>query len=101
MTKEAPFWSAFGLWFNFHPVNYLPPADTVTDDENEGSEWCRFGSRQDDQVFVFVAKRRQGSHYWKVPENDQELLHGVGANGTDVTKSDDTFETLLLLSMDD
>jgi hypothetical protein len=105
MTKEAPFWSAFGLWFRFYPVSYLPPtkpSDSTRDldDSEEEGEWRRFGSEQDDQVFVFVAKRRPASHSWEVPEDDRELLSGVGANGTKVPKSDDTFESLLLLSMD-
>lgn len=101
MTKEAPFWSAFGLWFSFYPVSYLPPATSSDDAEEEGPEWRRFGSEQEDRVFVFVAKRRSESHSWVVPEDDQDLLHGVGANGTDIPKSDDTFESLLLLSVDE
>ncbi|KAJ3525036.1 hypothetical protein NMY22_g10740 [Coprinellus aureogranulatus] len=109
MTKEAPFWSAFGLWFSFYPVSCLPPPSPAGDgveeeeeeEEEEGREWRRFGSEQEDQVFVFIAKRRPESHSWTVPDDDKQLLQGVGANGTNVPKSDDTFESLLLLSMDD
>jgi len=92
LTKENPFWSAFGLWFDFYPVNRR---SSPTDD------WRRMGDGQDDQMFVFTATRRKGSQSWDIPERDEDLLAGVGANGTPNPKSDDTFETLLLFSVDD
>jgi hypothetical protein len=48
---------------------------------------------------VFVAGRRAESFTWRVPLSDEELLGGVGAIGTDSRKCDDTFETLLFMTM--
>ena len=54
---------------------------------------------RDGQDFVFVATRREESLAWIVPDDDQHLLDGVGAWGTDSRKGDDTFETLLLMGL--
>ncbi|KAF6757159.1 putative methyltransferase-domain-containing protein [Ephemerocybe angulata] len=99
LTKEAPFWSTLGLWFKFYPVSYLSPREKPLGDREE--EWHRFGSGLDDQVFVFIAHRRPESHKWTVPDSDVDLLLGTGANGKPYPQSDDTFESLLLLSMED
>jgi hypothetical protein len=96
LAKEASFFSAFGLWFTFDPVIARP--------KNEGASqqpWSRFGTSLDGQDFVFVAKRRPASVAWNVPDDDQKLLDGVGAWGTDSRKGDDTFEMLLLMGMGD
>lgn len=120
LSKEVPFWSAFGLWFTFEPVlsrqspQQQPnaaatgnggaragePAD-VSGEEPEEESWRRFGSAGDDEIFIFVARRRPESLTWDVPADDGELLDGVGAGGTPSRKSDPTFETLLLMNMED
>ena len=121
LSKETPFWSTFGLWFSFSPVLVrtskpkpkLTPAertrwsDVSNDDdardggeeEDESDVWTRFGAEDDGDVFVFVARRRKESLDWDVPLDDAELLSGVGAGGDGLRKSDDTFETLLLMSL--
>lgn len=96
LSKETPFWSAFGLWFSFEPVI----ARRI--DANSLSEWQRFGSDlggDGDLAFIFVARRRPESLNWTIPSEDVDLLGGVGARGTCSKKSDETFETLLLMGL--
>lgn len=93
LAKETPFWSAFGLWFTFEPV--------LVKSKSSDSSWQRFCPSQEHGTFVFAAHRRIQSFEWHVPKADQELLDGVGAWGTNRSKVDDTFETLLLMSVDD
>lgn len=95
LSKEAPFWSAFGLWFTFTPV--LVRARS----EDNSSSWERFDSGGDGEVFLFVARRRSESFSWIVPEDDVALLEGVGARGTEERKGDDGFEMLLLMRVDE
>ena len=95
LSKETPFWSAFGLWFTFTPV--LVRARSKDDD----SRWERFDSGGDGEIFLFVARRRAESFSWTVPEDDVPLLEGVGAWGTDERKGDDQFEVLLLMRVDE
>jgi len=83
LSKEAPFWSAFGLWFTFTPV--LVRARS----EDDSSRWERFDSGGDGEVFLFVARRRSESFSWIVPEDDVALLEGVGGRGTEERKGDD------------
>ena len=94
LAKETAFWSAFGLWFTFAPV--LVRARS----ENDG-RWERFDACGEGEVFVFVARRRSESFSWTVPEDDVELLEGVGARGTLERKSDDGFELFLLMNVDE
>ena len=97
LVKEAAFFSAFGLWFAFEPVVARP---NTKKGETLQSPWSRFGTSLDGQDFVFVARRRPESMTWSLPDDDQKLLDGVGAWGTDSRKSDDTFEMLLLMGLD-
>ena len=62
--------------------------------------WSRLGSADDGDLFIFVASRRSESFAWEVPSSDVELLAGVGAWGDSMPKSDDTFESLLLMGLD-
>jgi len=55
---------------------------------------------EDDEVFIFIARRREESSSWMIPENDRDLMRGVGAGGTPTSKSDESFETMLLMSID-
>ncbi|KAF8896108.1 hypothetical protein BD779DRAFT_1433255, partial [Infundibulicybe gibba] len=90
LAKEAPFWFAFGLWFDFKPVLFK---------DSEAGSWERFGASFDDTTFIFTATRRPESFGWDVPSNDQDLLDGVGGWGTSTKKGDETFESLLLLEI--
>jgi hypothetical protein len=92
LSKEATFWSAFGLWFTFVPV-------LVRSAHFEDSRWERLGAGGDGDVLVLVARRRPESLLWTVPDDDVALLEGVGAGGTQERKSDDTFELLLLMGV--
>jgi hypothetical protein len=96
LAKETPFWSTFGLWFVFEPVI---STYSTRKDNSLLPLWSRFTTSPDGHDFVFVAKRRPESMAWSVPDDDQNLLDGVGAWGTDSRKGDDTFETLLLMSL--
>ncbi|KAI0775104.1 hypothetical protein BD413DRAFT_603104 [Trametes elegans] len=108
LSKETPFWSAFGLWFEFVPVlarrrrsakrnSSSPPSG-----EAKGEPWSRFspGGESSDETFVLVAERRLESLDWIIPEADTLLLSGVGAQGSQFPKTDDQFEQLLLMGMD-
>ncbi|EMD33888.1 hypothetical protein CERSUDRAFT_159157 [Gelatoporia subvermispora B] len=96
LPKETPFWSAFGLWFRFDAVLARPKTDV----SEPHSAWSRFVPVPSDQeTYVLVAYRRPESLAWTVPEDDQELLAGVGAWGTLVGKTDDKFEEMLLLNI--
>ncbi|KAJ3778089.1 putative methyltransferase-domain-containing protein [Lentinula raphanica] len=96
LSKESPFWSAFGLWFTFGPV-------LVRKEYSDGtsSSWERFGTAFEGPMFIFAARRRPESLEWILPSDDSELLSGFGARGTMSPKADDTFETLLFMSLDD
>lgn len=91
LPKETPFWTAFGLWFTFEPVLMRSTIETP---------WRRLGSSLDDPTFVFIARRRAPSFDWHVAPDDQDLLDGVGTWGTDRRKGDDTFESLLFMTLD-
>ncbi|KAL1755241.1 putative methyltransferase-domain-containing protein [Schizophyllum commune] len=94
LVKESPFWSAFGLWFNFAPVLA----------KDSRGRWRRVGAIEgagDDAMFLFVAQRKAESLDWPIPDSDEELLGGVGAEGTMSRKGDSTFESLLLMDISD
>ncbi|EPQ52771.1 hypothetical protein GLOTRDRAFT_122699 [Gloeophyllum trabeum ATCC 11539] len=94
LPKETPFWSAFGLWFTFHPVIVRPRGDT----DASGDTWRRLGSSiGEDGCFVFIARRRAESFTWSIPESDSDLLSGHGTPWS----SDEQFETFLLSAFDD
>ncbi|KAI6123303.1 hypothetical protein EDD17DRAFT_1466605 [Pisolithus thermaeus] len=100
LQKEAPFWAAFGLWFTFYPV--LLDDHGLKEDVNAES-WIPFGDIDPDtpdRTFIFYAYRRPESLSWEIPQSDQDLIDGVGARGTSFSKTDDTFETLLLMVME-
>ncbi|EPT01661.1 hypothetical protein FOMPIDRAFT_1119905 [Fomitopsis schrenkii] len=101
LAKETPFWAAFGLWFAFAPVLARRGMPSGAEPHSEEPPWERFvpATGQDDS-FVFVAQRRPESKTWDIPEIDDDLLGGVGAWGNQDRKSDDTFETMLLMSLD-
>jgi hypothetical protein len=93
LSKETPFWTAFGLWFEYEPV--------LVRERASGNHWQRFGaSSLDDKSFVFTARRRTVSFFWEIPVHDHDLLLGRGARGDNEVKHDDTFETLLLMTLD-
>lgn len=96
LTKEAPFWSTFGLWFAFEPViarevGHADPTFIAPTSEA--------GDSDSNLAFVFIATRRPESVNWMVPEEDIDLLSGAGAGGTSSPKSDETFEMLLMMRM--
>jgi len=103
LTKETPFWSAFGLWFSFKPVivrrKTNPQSRSSTDSNTQWGNWHTYGI-EEDTSFLFSAFRLPESYGWIVPISDEELLSGVGARGTLTPKSDDTFENIILMGMD-
>ena len=88
LAKETPFWTAFGLWFEYEPV--------LVRESALGHPWQRFGT---DDTFIFSGRRRLVSFSWQIPPNDHDLLLGRGAMGNNNAKEDDTFETLLLMTL--
>ena len=68
---------------------------------NEGSEveWARYNAPS--STYIFVARRKSVSIDWSVPEDDKDLLEGVGAYGDRRKKGDDTFDLMLLMSLVD
>ncbi|KAF5391539.1 hypothetical protein D9757_002498 [Collybiopsis confluens] len=94
LSKETPFWSAFGLWFTFEPVLFSEKSPDGTQ-----TSWERFGSAFEGPIFIFVARRRPESLTWSAPQNDGQLLAGFGAHGSMQPKADEQFETLLFMSM--
>ncbi|KAF9645985.1 hypothetical protein BDM02DRAFT_379059 [Thelephora ganbajun] len=118
LPKETPFWAAFGLWFSYEPVLYrrrhqfpLPShpenGDYRTDrpplnaDSNKAPEavWARYHTPS--STYVFVARRKSISLGWSVPDDDKNLLEGVGAYNDQRQKGDDAFELMLLMSLVD
>ncbi|KAH8117993.1 hypothetical protein DFH11DRAFT_1687053 [Phellopilus nigrolimitatus] len=85
LTKKTAFWAAFGLWFTFAPVLARSRVQRMVTEAEAG--------------FVFTAFRRPESCDWTVPSEDEELMTGVRVGGTETTKTDDTFETLLLMQL--
>lgn len=91
LTKEQPFWSALGSWFDFQAVDYRsipkPSADSNTQNGTDDLEetWHRFGSQGEDygacsdadqELFVFVGHRRRDTVGCLAPESDQDLMQG-------------------------
>ncbi|KAG9123979.1 hypothetical protein FRC07_013304 [Ceratobasidium sp. 392] len=91
LTKETPFWQVFGTWFAFIPVL----AKQTGEGEVE-SRWSRFGRAMD--THILVAKRRPESFQWVVPDENSQLMNGFGPSPS---RLDDTFESLLLLEINE
>ena len=73
----------------------------ISEHNNEDFQWSRFSHNEaSNDTFVLVATRRPASHSWKIPDDEAALLSGVGAYGSNNTKSDDQFEQLLLMEME-
>jgi len=103
LEKEAPFWHAFGTWFDFEPVLCRRRC-------KDGEEWERFGAKMShfrsahetsaaqsrqtepqregeeaaeeeeddapDQYFLFLASRRPGTQGALAPSDDAQLMQG-------------------------
>ncbi|SNX84265.1 uncharacterized protein MEPE_02973 [Melanopsichium pennsylvanicum] len=126
LTKEQPFWSALGSWFDFQAVDCRSTTRKHTSHgtDDAGSDWHRFGSMgqdygttadSDQELFVFVAHRRKETIGCLAPESDADLMMGKRLRPTNgVTENrgqegtleleapcsgQDYFEWLLLSSM--
>ncbi|KAK1236368.1 hypothetical protein PQX77_000401 [Marasmius sp. AFHP31] len=99
LAKETPFWSAFGLWFTYEPL--LERQRSSDDGKETPIPWRRFGADVEDSIFIFIARRRPESFDWTVPEDDHDLLSGMGARGSLQPKGDDQFESLLFMLLQD
>lgn len=105
LSKETSFWAAFGLWFSFSPVLFR--GEDRAELQAQGEEWqnltenCSWRIFQSDagEGFIFNAHRKPESYGWRIPDDDKDLLDGIGALGTDSSKMDDSFETMLLMHM--
>lgn len=105
LSKESAFWSAFGLWFTFSPVlirrvanDELRDSRASTVPETRGEHtWHIFGT----DGFIFKGHRRTESTTWTVPDNNDDLLSGIGTRDSEMPQDDDTFETLLMMQLGD
>lgn len=66
--------------------------------ENCSDSWRVFRT-DNEEGLIFAARRKPESYSWTIPEDDKDLLNGVGALGTADVKNDDTFESILLMNM--
>lgn len=87
LSKEEPFWSNLGVWFNVSTVScrYLPDRD-----QTHWGSWHRFGSfasdvdgsnrsiEQDseDDYFIFIAERKSSTFHFEAPTEDDKLMSG-------------------------
>jgi predicted nicotinamide N-methyase len=114
-SKEEAFWKAFGVWFDFAPV-ICRNKDT--------SDWRRFGSKAvdfdqphrgsdekskdeeadaEDEMFVFVAQRKESTLDCRAPPDDEHLLGGwlLRQGRLEQGSGAETFELILLNSIQD
>lgn len=95
-----------GRWFNFEAVLVAsppPPSTSTTASSSPDSstpqpplQWTRFGTGDEDELFVFVCVRKPSTYDWEVPLDDEELIQGGrGQDGVD-----DQFERMLLGGME-
>jgi hypothetical protein len=84
LAKEEPFWRAFGVWFDFHPVLCRAVKQA------QGSEWRRLGTLKvdlfsrhrdvdeeaEDTIFVFHAVRKLSTLDKLIPNEDSDLMAG-------------------------
>ena len=75
------------------------PPSNIHSDEDPEAEWARYDAPS--STYIFVAHRKSISIGWSVPEDDKDLLGGVGADGDQRQKGDDTFELMLLMNLVD
>ncbi len=124
LTKEQPFWSALGSWFDFQAVDCRSTAQAQNGTDDEDNTWHRFGSQGEDygasadsdqELFVFVGRRRDDSIGCLPPQSDTELMQGkrlrsckTQGDGAEATarfeletpaSGQDYFEWLLLSNM--
>ncbi|PWN25144.1 hypothetical protein BDZ90DRAFT_262592 [Jaminaea rosea] len=99
MTKEMPFWTALGRWFDVEVVHcrrqrraVRSGGDVEKQDPRASEEWHRFGSLRgdlddgldeegdetsEDAYFVLIARRKACTQGWSAPpEDDQALMAG-------------------------
>jgi hypothetical protein len=65
--------------------------------EDPEVDWARYHATL--STYIFIARRKSMSLSWNVPEDDRDLLEGVGADGNQRRKGDDTFELMLLMDL--
>jgi len=75
------------------------PSFDIHSNEDPEIEWARYNASS--STYIFLARRKGVSLDWNVPDDDNDLLEGVGANGNQRQKGDDTFELMLLMDMAD
>jgi hypothetical protein len=72
-------------------------ASTGPDSSSSSTSWMRYHAPS--SSYLFIAHRKPTSYLWTVPEDDRDLLDGVGANGNEFKKADERFEVMLLMDM--
>lgn len=92
--READIRPSSGRWFTFEAVLVAstPPKPTTPAAAPPPLEWTRFGTGDEDELFIFVCERRPETYEWTVPEDDEELMRGASGQAG----ADDQFERLLL-----
>lgn len=106
-AKEEPFWRAFGVWFDFAPV--LCKRAGESDWRRLGARSVDFGASSDpealpeDEMFVFVAHRKQNTMACEVPLEDEHLLGGWMLRDGALVRGTgaETFELLLMTAIQD
>jgi hypothetical protein len=99
LPKESPFWSAFGLWFDWEPVLYREKNANLAPGVANNPLWTRYHSPS--STYLFIAHRKSASLLWSMPDSDSDLLEGVGGLGDDFKKADEGFEVMLLMDLID
>ena len=107
LTKEQPFWSALDSWFDFRAVDCRTISrsdDSIGTDDNADSgpsDWHRYGSEgadygasvdADQELFVFVGRRRVNTMGCLAPDSDADLMQGKRLRPRRDADGQDSFE---------
>lgn len=78
LPTEMPFYSAFGVWFDFTRVLF----------RNKDGRWRGFGDGEGDTCFIIVATRKTETLDWEIP-----------AEGDLLRRGNESFETFLFMNL--
>lgn len=108
LTKEQPFWTALGVWFDFTWVQCAAPGASMQRFGSHASHFvhpppCNHDGVPQDDFFLFVAHRLPHTLAWTRPQNAAHLLSGMHVDhGRLVTaEGTDKFEWMMLSAASD